>query len=290
MCLWQVESSTAFEHKIMQHMHVLKHRKMKILDNIIIFLFIDVIVHGHVIIANHASFLSRIFLQLLQEQAALQLLMSVRSSVFLVSCCTVRGRSTCFGVFTRPLCVQYWYNRTCAIERTCWRVVTLRTNNFLPSADTSCWVLSALSTIHPSTLYPEEGTRSISMSSLTRLSPTLEGTTFDLALPAAHAEEVKCGMVKVLVFSCVPRYLTWQWLISFLNTITWLDQDSHKVAFALVAVHKRPFLSCSRGGDEHFISESFFQMHMLSSKRRGSDSCLTRVALKRSANLRQSNN
>ena len=60
MCLWQVASSTPFEHKIMQHMHVLKHRKMKILHNSIFFLFIDVIVQGHVIIANHASFLSRI--------------------------------------------------------------------------------------------------------------------------------------------------------------------------------------------------------------------------------------
>ena len=102
-------------------------------------------------------------LQLLQEQAALQLLISVRSSVFLVRCCTVRGRSTCFGVFTQPPRVQYRYNRSCAIERTCWRVVTLRTNNFLPSADTSCWVLSSLSTIHASTLYLEEGTRSISL-------------------------------------------------------------------------------------------------------------------------------
>ena len=36
-------------------------------------------------------------LQLLQEQAALQLLMRVRSSVFLVRCCTVRGRSRGFG-------------------------------------------------------------------------------------------------------------------------------------------------------------------------------------------------
>ena len=229
-------------------------------------------------------------LQLLQEQAALQLLMSVRSSVFLVSCCTVRRRSTCFGVSTRPPCMHYRYNRSCAIERTCRRVVRLRINNFLPSADTFCWVLSALSTIHASTLYPEEGTRSILTPSLTRLSQTLEATTFDLVLLAAHAEEVKCGMVKVLVFSCVPWYLTWQWLISFLNTITWLDQDSHKVAFALLAVHKRPFLSCSWGGDEHFISESFFQMHMLSSKRRGSDSCLTKVAVIRSANLRQPNN
>ena len=91
-------------------------------------------------------------LQLLQEQAALQLLMSVRSSVFLASGCMARERSTCFGVFTRPPRVQYRYNRTCAKERTCWRVVTLRTNNFLPSADTSCWVLSSLSTIHASTL------------------------------------------------------------------------------------------------------------------------------------------
>ena len=130
-------------------------------------------------------------LQLLQEEAALQLLMSVRSSVFLVSCCTVRGRSTCFSVFTRPPREQYRYNRSCAIERTCWRVVTLRTNNFLPSADTSCWVLSSLSIIHASTLYPEEGTRSISTSSLTRLSPMLLATTFDLVLLVAHAEEVK---------------------------------------------------------------------------------------------------
>ena len=74
--------------------------------------------------------------------------------------------------------------------------------------------------------------------------------------------------------------------------MTWLDQDTHKVAFALVSVHKRPFLSCSWGGDEHFISESFFQMHndILISKRWGSDSCLTKVALIRSANLRQLNN
>ena len=55
-------------------------------------------------------------------------------------------------------------------------------------------------------------------------------------------------------------------------------------------LHKHPFLSCSWGGDEHFVSESFFQMHMLSSKRRGSDSCLTKVAVIRSANLRQLNN
>ena len=162
-------------------------------------------------------------LQLLQEQAALQLLMSVRSSVFLVSCCTVRVRSTCFGVSTRPPCMHYRYNRSCAIERTYWRVVTLRTNNFLPSADTSCWVLSALSTIHASTLYPEEGTRSISTPSLTRLSPTLEATTFDLVLLAAHAEEVKlrhskgpglqlCSMVLDLAmthFLLEHDHLTW---------------------------------------------------------------------------------
>ena len=164
-------------------------------------------------------------LQLLQEEAAVQLLMSVRSSVFLVSCCTVRGRSTCFGVSTRPPCMHYRYNRSCAKERTCWRVVRLRTNNFLPSADTSCWVLSALSTIHASTLYPEEGTRSISTPSLTRLSPTLEATTFDLVLLAApdHAEEVKlrhskgpglqlCAMVLDLAmthFLLEHDHLTW---------------------------------------------------------------------------------
>ena len=34
------------------------------------------------------------------------------------------------------------------------------------------------------------GTRSISTSSLTRLSPMLEATTFDLVLLAAHAKEV----------------------------------------------------------------------------------------------------
>ena len=270
--------------------HVLKHRKMKILDNIIIFLFIDVIVHVHVIIANHASFLSRIAAVVTRTGSTAVVNECKKLSVLGELLHGKKEEYMFWCLHPAPVYALPVQQILCHREDLLACVVRLRTNNFLPSADTSCWVLSALSTIHASTLYPEEGTRSISTPSLTRLSPTLEATTFDLVLLAAHAEEVKCGMVKVLVFICVPWYLTWQWLIYFLNTITWLDQNSHKVAFAFLAVHKRPYLSCSWGGDEHFISESFFQMHMLNSKRQGSDSCLTKVAVIQSANLRQPNN
>ena len=80
-------------------------------------------------------------LQLLQEQAALQLLMRVRSSVSLVRCCTVRGRSTGFGVFTRPPRVQY--NRSCAIDRDLLACCNIA-NYHLP---TVCWYILLSSVI-----------------------------------------------------------------------------------------------------------------------------------------------
>ena len=79
-------------------------------------------------------------LQLLQEQAALQLLMSVKISVFLVIHEMLHGKREeymfwCLHPAPAYVRVQYRYNRSCAIdtgiERTCWHVVTLRTNNFL---------------------------------------------------------------------------------------------------------------------------------------------------------------
>ena len=98
-CSWQAASSTPFEHKIMQHVSgntedwkcftinlLTKHSQTPAslflvgqkqscwclwvlcqsflpawcLSNQLIFLFIDIIVHGHGVIANHASFLGRI--------------------------------------------------------------------------------------------------------------------------------------------------------------------------------------------------------------------------------------
>ena len=53
-CLWQAASSTPFEHKIMQHVS----GNTEDWKCFTIYL-LDIIVHGHGVIANHASFLGR---------------------------------------------------------------------------------------------------------------------------------------------------------------------------------------------------------------------------------------
>ena len=49
-------------------------------------------------------------------------------------------------------------------------------------------------------------------------------------------------MVKVLVFSCVPQYLTWQWFISFFNTIIWLKAGPPPLEAILVIFGRRALI------------------------------------------------
>ena len=118
----------------------------------------------------------------------------------------------------------------------------------------------------------------------------MEATTFDLVL--TYSEEVKPRHGKGAGLQLCAMVLDFA-MTHFLLEHNHLAKSEHSQGrlCSRRSTHV-PFLSCSWGGDEHSISETFFQMptHMLSSKRQGSDSCLTKVTVIRSANLRQLNN